>query len=101
MGLAFHAPELDRARLHEHLGGALVAEDRSSLYSGHDDLAQLLTLPLCNREPHPPRASEKIGGDGTTGPHRTTVGSYSVAEIYTYYVRHTVITFEENPPPVA
>ncbi|MEU5368647.1 N-acetyltransferase family protein [Streptomyces sp. NPDC005951] len=25
----------------------------------------------------------------------------AVAEIYTYYVRHTVITFEENPPPVA
>ncbi|MET9767549.1 N-acetyltransferase family protein [Streptomyces sp. NPDC006415] len=24
----------------------------------------------------------------------------AVAEIYTYYVRHTVITFEENPPPV-
>ncbi|MFF0504624.1 GNAT family N-acetyltransferase [Streptomyces fimicarius] len=25
----------------------------------------------------------------------------AVAEIYTYYVRHTVITFEESPPPVA
>ncbi|MET8604379.1 N-acetyltransferase family protein [Streptomyces rubiginosohelvolus] len=25
----------------------------------------------------------------------------AVAEIYTYYVRHTLITFEENPPPVA
>ncbi|MEU9710582.1 N-acetyltransferase family protein [Streptomyces sp. NPDC047967] len=25
----------------------------------------------------------------------------AVAEIYTYYVRHTVITFEETPPPVA
>lgn len=25
----------------------------------------------------------------------------TVAEIYTHYVRHTVITFEETPPPVA
>ncbi|MYV59814.1 GNAT family N-acetyltransferase [Streptomyces sp. SID4931] len=25
----------------------------------------------------------------------------AVAEIYTYYVRHTVITFEESPPPVS
>ncbi|MFD5202420.1 GNAT family N-acetyltransferase [Streptomyces sp. NPDC058375] len=25
----------------------------------------------------------------------------AVAEIYTYYVRHTVITFEETPPPAA
>ncbi|MDX2920623.1 MULTISPECIES: GNAT family N-acetyltransferase [Streptomyces] len=25
----------------------------------------------------------------------------AVAEIYTHYVHHTVVTFEENPPPVA